>query len=71
MRTITIAAIIASLAVPAYAQKGGMTTAREDAEKAEKVKKKDAKETEKAYNDALKRIPDAAVQKKDPWGNIR
>ena len=70
MRIFAVAAIIALLVAPAYAQKG-MSTAREDAAKADQEKKKQAKELEKSYNDAVKRIPDPATQKVDPWANMR
>ena len=74
MRTFTIAAIIALLAVPAYAQgfggskgssKPGQKTEQEIAEE-----KKQQKLDEKAHKDSLSRIPDKD-QKTDPWGKIR
>jgi Tfp pilus assembly protein PilE len=69
MRTIAIAVIAASLAVPAYAQRNQVGNAR--AAKADAAKKKEEKEIEKAYNNTLKRIPDQSTKPKDPWGNIR
>ena len=70
MRIFAVAAIIALLVTPVYAQKG-FSTAREDAQKADQEKKKQAKELEKSYNDAVKRIPDPAAQKVDSWANMR
>jgi hypothetical protein len=77
MRTLAIAVIVASLAVPAYAQRnqassiaaGGNYNA--EAAKAEADKKKEAQEVEKAYNNTLKRLPDQSAKPKDPWGNVR
>jgi hypothetical protein len=65
MRTLAIAAIIALLAVPAYAAKRGH---KPDGQVTEDPQKKKAQD--KAYNDALKRIPDQPANK-DPWGNVR
>jgi hypothetical protein len=74
MRTFTIAAIIALLTMPAYAQgfggskgssKPGQKTEQEIAEE-----KKQQKLDEKAHKDSLSRIPDKD-QKTDPWGKIR
>jgi hypothetical protein len=77
MRTLAIAAIIASLAVPAFAALAVPAFAAEDPSKAseyryEEQKKKDAEEIEKAYKDAVKRTNrDQPVKKADPWGNMR
>jgi hypothetical protein len=71
MRTITVAAIIAVLTMPAYAQQKpiGQTpasgaTAETEAEKRQRV------EDEKAYKDSLARIP-SREKKADPWGGVR
>jgi Tfp pilus assembly protein PilE len=69
MRTLAIAVIVASMAVPAYAQRNQVGNAR--AAKVEAAKKKEAQEIEKAYNNTVKRIPDQSTKPKDPWGNIR
>jgi hypothetical protein len=75
MRAFAIAAIIASLAVPAITSLAAF--AAEDPSKAseyryEEQKKKDAEEIEKAYKDAVKRTNrDQPVKKADPWGNMR
>ena len=74
MRAFAIAAIIASLVVPALVVPA---FAAEDPSKAseyryEEQKKKDAEEIEKAYKDAVKRTNrDQPVKKADPWGNMR
>jgi hypothetical protein len=74
MRAFTIAAIIASLVVPAHAQtgyskSGGKLGTKSDEQIAAEQQRKKNEETE--YNDALKKIPDRAVKQKDPWGNVR
>ena len=77
MRAFAIAAIIASLAVPAFAALAVPAFAAEDPSKAEEYKaeaqkRKDAEEIEKAYKDALKRTNrEQPVKKADPWGNMR
>jgi sortase (surface protein transpeptidase) len=72
MCRIIVAAIIASLAVPAFAA--------EDPSKAEQYryeeqKKKESEESEKAYQDTLKRMdrqqPAKKTDKWDPWGSMR
>jgi hypothetical protein len=70
MRPFVIAAIIASLAVPALAQDGD--PAKAEANKAEQQKKKEADEVERAYKDTLKRTNrEQPVKKSDPWGSMR
>ena len=75
MRALAIAAIIASLVVPALLVVPAF--AAEDPSKAseyryEEQKKKDAEEIEKAYKDAVKMTNrDQPVKKADPWGNMR
>ena len=76
MRIVTIAAIIAALAMPAYAQQRGGASSpvnpgppvKSEAEKA--AEEKQRKADEKAYKDSVSRIPDRD-QKLDPWGKIR
>jgi hypothetical protein len=66
MRTLTIAALALSLAAaPAYAQ--GKRPRGDDNRKTEEKK---PQVDEKAYNDALKRIPEPK-EKYDPWGGAR
>jgi Tfp pilus assembly protein FimT len=69
MRALAIAAIIASLAVPAFAQ---ADPNKEAQSKAEEQKRKEADEIEKAYKDAIKRTNrEQPVKKADPWGSMR
>ena len=69
MRVFRVAALIMLLASPAFAQmpplnllqdKPGKTQDQKDAEAAR----------DKAYQDSLKKIPDAKPPA-DPWGNVR
>jgi uncharacterized protein YecT (DUF1311 family) len=64
-----IMALLAVLALPAHAQMGsgkrGQRSNEDTKQAADKQKK--AKVDEKAYQDALKRIPDPK-EKYDPWG---
>lgn len=68
MKTLTVAAmLLAILAFPARAQMGGGRHGRGgDAKTEDKTPKVD----EKAYKDALKRIPDSK-EKYDPWSGAR
>ncbi|MGO9358546.1 MAG: hypothetical protein ACLP1D_12870 [Xanthobacteraceae bacterium] len=70
MRKVLFALALVVLAGPAAAMgghnKGAGTTS--DADKTAAAKK--AKEIERAYKEALKRIPDS-TKKQDPWGNMR
>jgi len=69
MRAFAIAAIITSLAVPAFAQGD---PAKAEANKAAEQKKKETQEVEKAYKDMLKRTTrEQPAKKTDPWGNLR
>ena len=64
MRTLAMAvAVLALLAVPALAQGGGKRGHQSDNTKAEDKK---PKVDDKAYQEALKRIPDSK-EKYDPW----
>jgi hypothetical protein len=79
MRVLAIAAIVASLAVPAFiiASLTMPAFAAEDPTKAEQYKaaeekRKEADEIEKAYKDAIKRTDRGQPAKEaDPWGNMR
>jgi len=71
MRTLAMAvAVLALVAMPAHAQMGGgggkrgQGKADDTAKSAEDAKKKKA--DDKAYQEALKRIPDSK-EKYDPW----
>jgi hypothetical protein len=77
MRLLVVAMTAAALmvpAVPAYSQMGGSSSIAKPMPKAQEEKKKDEltpeqkKAQEKAYKDAITRIPD---QKFDPWGKVR
>ena len=78
MRLLVVAIAAAALtvpAVPAYSQMGGSSSiAKKPMPKGPDEKKKDEltpeqkKAQEKAYKDAITRIPD---QKFDPWGKVR
>ena len=74
MRTFVIAAIIAVLAVPAFAQgKGASPNFSNPSVKTPEQKAADEKQRildEKAHKDSLSRIPDKE-QKFDPWGKVR
>jgi hypothetical protein len=66
MRVLLIAMLLTSLAVPAYAR-GKQGSAAQPQNAADQQKK--SREEEKAYKDALSRIP---VQKPaDPWAKVR
>jgi len=69
MRPLAIAAIITSLAVPAFAEDD---PAKAEANKAEEQKKKEAEEIDKAYKDTVKKTTrEQPVKKTDPWGSVR
>jgi hypothetical protein len=62
-------AAIAVLTLPAHAQNRGKGSKRsENTQQTEDKKKRDAA-AEKAYKDALKRIPEQKIS--DPWGTMR
>ena len=74
MRIFIAAMLIAFSTVCVYAQGaigkgGGNSSQKSDAQLAEE--KKNRKIDEKAYNDAISRIPDKPVKKTDPWGTVR
>ena len=67
MRTVLMALLLVSLAVPAYAR-GKQGAGAAPSQNAGGQQKK-SREEEKAYKEALKRIP---VQKPaDPWAKVR
>ena len=67
MRTVLIALLMLSIAVPAYARGSGKRSNTDQANSADTQKK--SREEEKAYKDALRRIPNAKPA--DPWGKMR
>src|ERR1700694_3475602 len=69
MRVFRLAAVIALLAGPAYAQTPNINLIPELQSKTPEEKEQEAQQ-QKAYNDSLKKIPDAKGST-DPWGNVR
>jgi hypothetical protein len=69
MRALVIAAIITSVAVPAFAQGD---PAKTEANKVLEEKKKETESIDKAYKDSLKKTTrEQPVKKTDPWGRVR
>jgi len=69
MRIVAAAAIVALLAMPAYAEED---PAKIEGNKALEQKKKESAEIEKAYRETIRRTRgDEPVKKADPWGNLR
>ncbi len=66
-----MAAIIALLTIPAYAQQRqmGQSPAASAPQETEAEKRQRVKD-EKAYKDALARVP-SREKKADPWGGVR
>jgi hypothetical protein len=74
MKALAVAAIIASLTVPAYAQDPAASgdPSKEQSNRAAEERKKEEAAIEKAYKDAAKRLPPPPPGAKyDPWGNMR
>ena len=69
MKIFRAAALVALLAVPAYAQAPNINLMPEFQTKTPEEKEADAIK-EKAYRESLRKIPDAKVSN-DPWGNVR
>ena len=71
MRVFRLAAVMALLAGPAYAQMStpNINLIPELQSKTPEEKEQEAQQ-QKAYNDSLKKIPDAKVSA-DPWGTVR
>ena len=67
MRTFAIAAIMASLTMPTYAQ----DPSKEASNRAADVKKKRDAELEKAYKDAAKTNYKQLSKNRDPWASVR
>jgi len=77
MRILIIAVATTLLTVPAYSQFGGINASegagraqRVGAPEEPKVDPEKKKADEKAFNDAIKRIP-PPEKKYDPWGTVR
>jgi hypothetical protein len=62
-----IVALLAVLALPAHAQLGGGKRGQRNNDNTNQADQKKARADDKAYQDALKRIPDPK-EKYDPWG---
>ena len=69
MRILAAAAVVALLAVPAYAQTPNVNLIPELQSKSPEEKEAEAAR-DKAYKESLKKIPDGKVSS-DPWGNVR
>ena len=71
MRVFRVAAMIAILAGPAYAQNQPITPRYGDIDKPAKTQQEmeNDREAEKAYKNSLGNIPDKGPS--DPWGNTR
>jgi hypothetical protein len=69
MRILGAAAVIALLALPAYAQTPNINLIPELQSKSPEEKEAEAAR-DKAYKESLKKIPDAKVSS-DPWGSVR
>jgi hypothetical protein len=71
MRVFRLAAAIALLTAPAYAQMGTPNVNLIPELQSKSPEEKEAEAVrEKAYRESLKKIPDAKVSS-DPWGNVR
>jgi hypothetical protein len=70
MRTLGIAAVIALLTAPAYAQTLPNINLIPDLQSKSPEEKEAEAVRDKAYKESLKKIPDAKVSS-DPWGNVR
>ena len=71
MKTFTVAvAMLALMAMPAYAQMGGGGGKRHQSDGDKKTDQPTKKVDDKAYKAALERIPEPK-EKYDPWGVAR
>jgi hypothetical protein len=68
-RAAALAALLAGLSAPAFAQTPNINLMPELATKTPEQKEADAIR-EKAYRESLRKIPDAKTSN-DPWGNVR
>jgi hypothetical protein len=69
MKVFRIAAVMALLTAPAYAQTPNINLMPELQSKSPEEKEQEAQQ-QKAYKESLKKIPDAKTSS-DPWGNVR
>ena len=69
MKLFRMAAVLAVLAGPAYAQMPNINLLQDGPSKTQEEKEQDAAK-DKAYKDSLRKIPDAKASS-DPWGTVR
>jgi hypothetical protein len=69
MKVFRIAAAIALLTTPAYAQMPNMNILADQPSKTPEEKEQEAAQ-QKAYKESLKKIPEVKASS-DPWGNVR
>jgi uncharacterized protein YecT (DUF1311 family) len=70
MKRIVLAVVAAAmLTTPAFSEGRGKGTKKAGSDQQSQEKKKKDAELEKAYKDALKKIPDQ--KSSDPWTNMR
>jgi len=69
MKVFRIAALMALLTAPAYAQTPSINLMSEFQSKSPEEKEQEAAQ-QKAYKESLRKIPDAKASS-DPWGNVR
>jgi hypothetical protein len=70
MKVFRLAAVIALLAGPAYAQQMPNINLMPEVKTLTPEEKEQEAAQQKAYRDSLKKIPDAKASN-DPWGNVR
>ena len=69
MKVFRLAAVLALLTAPAYAQTPNINLIPELQSKSPEEKEQEAAQ-QKAYKESLKKIPDVKASS-DPWGNVR
>jgi hypothetical protein len=69
MKVFRLAAVLALLTAPAYAQTPNINLIPELQSKTPEEKEQEAAQ-QKAYKESLKKIPDVKASS-DPWGNVR
>lgn len=70
MKVFRLAAVVALLAGPAYAQQMPNINLIPETKTLTPEEKEQEATQQKAYRDSLKKIPDAKASN-DPWGNVR
>jgi hypothetical protein len=69
MKTMLCAALLVVLAAPGYAQSFNMISPQSKMITQEEVDAEAARN--KAYQSAIKKMPEQSTKKNDPWGNVR